>query len=479
MEWSIYQQDIFNFVKRSTKSALIQAVAGSGKTTTIVEATKHAQGQVVFLAFNKSIATELKQRKVNARTFHSLSYGAVLRHRNVKEVCGNKTNELVRKHFSSKAAYIYGSFLDKAISLAKAEGVGCLVPDEPSIWYHLIDKHGLTFESDEPDASIEQAVELCSKTLKLSNESREIDFDDMLYVPVREGLSLPKFDVIFVDEVQDTNAIQRAILRKIMKSNSRIIGVGDRSQAIYGFRGADSNAMDLLAEEFDCVQFPLSVSYRCAENVVIAAREYCNHIECSDNAKLGSVQSLGTKWTTENFRAGDLVVCRTTRPIVSLAFKMLKEGKPVYVYGRSLSQGLTSLIKKFKTNNLEDLEAKLGMWSRAEIEKAVAQQNDAKAEAIYDKVETIKCLTQSLDEGADVAQLLTVIDELFREKSHCTMLSTIHKAKGLEAETVYWLNASECPSPWARQAWQREQEINLCYVAVTRAKTNLIKIEME
>lgn len=56
-------------------------------------------------------------------------------------------------------------------------------------------------------------------------------------------------------------------------------------------------------------------------------------------------------------------------------------------------------------------------------------------------------------------------------------LSTIHKSKGLEARRVWWLNSSRCPAPWAKRPWQQQQEINLCYVAATRAIETLILIE--
>jgi DNA helicase II / ATP-dependent DNA helicase PcrA len=56
-------------------------------------------------------------------------------------------------------------------------------------------------------------------------------------------------------------------------------------------------------------------------------------------------------------------------------------------------------------------------------------------------------------------------------------LATIHKAKGLEANRVWFLCPSLCPSKWARQDWQKAQERNLIYVAITRAKSELIKIE--
>ena len=66
---------------------------------------------------------------------------------------------------------------------------------------------------------------------------------------------------------------------------------------------------------------------------------------------------------------------------------------------------------------------------------------------------------------------------LFAEGAGKVTLATIHKAKGLEAKRVFWLNSSDCPSKWARQEWQVQQEMNLCYVATTRAQEELVLIE--
>ncbi|MBN6046748.1 UvrD-helicase domain-containing protein, partial [Citrobacter sp. ku-bf4] len=125
-----------------------------------------------------------------------------------------------------------------------------------------------------------------------------VDFDDLLYLAVKDGISLPKFDFIFVDEAQDTNAIQRALLRKIMRKGSRIVAVGDPAQAIYGFRGADSESLNLIAEEFDAIKLPLSISYRCSTSVVSYAQQWVSHIQAAPGAKAGEVQELGTKWDT-------------------------------------------------------------------------------------------------------------------------------------------------------------------------------------
>lgn len=71
--------------------------------------------------------------------------------------------------------------------------------------------------------------------------------------------------------------------------------------------------------------------------------------------------------------------------------------------------------------------------------------------------------------------LLAAIDELFADKANAITLATIHRSKGLEANKVVWLNY-DFRSKWARQDWQKQQEKNLCYVAATRAKIELVLI---
>lgn len=479
MKWSNYQTDIFNFVEHQYGNAIVEAVAGSGKTTTIVEAIKRVPSHqsAIFLAFNKSIAEELKSRGVNAKTFHSLCCGAAMRAVNANGICGDKLARLMRDNFSGDENFKYASFVTRLVGLGKQVGVGCLVPDTHNTWYDIIDHHDLDLEKE--DTSISRAIELASQLLTFSNSSNMIDFDDMLYLPVLFGLKLPKSYFIFVDEAQDTNAIQRAILRKIMGPNSRLIAVGDPAQAIYGFRGADSNSLNCIQDEFNCVRFPLSVSYRCATNIVEHARNWVDHIQPSESAPAGEVLPLNFDWDVDVFSPEDLVVCRTTRPLIALAFKMLRSRIPVTVMGREIGVGLVKLIKKFNTNNIEVLMKKIEAWSGREIEKAVAKMDESKIASVEDKAQCLLMLAEEVtEEGGNVQSLINIIEQLFTPSRNCTTLATIHKAKGLEADTVYWLNSSQCPSKWARQQWQKDQENNLCYVATTRAKSKLVLIEM-
>lgn len=479
--WSEFQTSIFAFVESGRGNAIVEAVAGSGKSTTIIEAMKLVQGASIFLAFNKSIADELKAKGVNARTFHSLCFGAVLRATRANQPEPDKLKKLLRearedKSLSDYDHKVYGSFAMRLVGLAKQVGMGFLTKDTFDAWLAICAHHDIEPETD--GADLARGIEIAQQLLQWSNQDPRVDFDDMLYIAVRDRLSLPKFDFVFVDEAQDTNMIQREILRMIMRPQSRMIAVGDPAQAIYGFRGADAQSLDLIAKEFGAVTLPLSITYRCPKSVVRYSQQWVSHIQAADTAAEGEVNDLQGDWSPHDFAPNDLVVCRKTAPLISLAFKCIRFNVPAQVLGRDIGQGLKTLISKMNPRNIDDLVVKLQKYQERETAKALKEDDEKRAEQISDKVGSLLFLIEALREDRRNLQGLEAgIDYLFKDKANSVKLSTIHKAKGLESDTVWWLNRSECPSRWARQPHQQQEELNLCYVAATRAKKVLNLIE--
>ena len=191
-----------------------------------------------------------------------------------------------------------------------------------------------------------------------------------------------------------------------------------------------------------------------------------------------AVDARAAELALADFEETDLVVCRTNAPLVSLAYSLIANGVPCHIMGKELGQGLVSLIDKLQPKGIESLRDKLSDWATREILRAEAKGNEAQVAAIEDKVECVNVLINSLPANErTVPELKRMIERLFNATTGVT-LASIHKSKGLEADHVYWLNRSQCPSKWAKQAWQQEQEANLCYVAATRAKTELTLIEM-
>ncbi len=480
-QWSPYQQAVFAHVEdQSAGNAIVVAVAGSGKSTTIVEAMKLARGQSIFLAFNKAIADELKQRGVNARTFHSLVFSPVMRFYQQSNPTTDKLHKLTMEGWTFAERKLYGAFAKRLVGLARGMGIGIpgMLPDTEEEFIRLAAHHDIEPESKEADFG--EAIDRARLLFDDCNRDPRVDFDDMLYRAVRDQIRLPQFDFVFVDEAQDTNPIQRGILKLIMRPTSRMIAVGDPAQAIYGFRGADSDALGLLAREFNCKTLPLSITYRCPASVVRYVKQWVGHIEAREGAPEGVVMDRGTDWNPTDFIPGDLVVCRKTAPLVTAALRCIRAGVPVQILGKDIGEGLKALIVKMSATDVDTLKLRLEEYLEREVAKARKEEDEAKVEALNDKVGVLLfMIDELLEDRRTINDLNAGIEYLFKDKSVAVTLCTIHKSKGLEAHRVFWLERSECPARWARQEHQQQQEVNLCYVAATRAIDELHFIELE
>jgi len=159
----------------------------------------------------------------------------------------------------------------RLVGYAKNTGIGFLLPNEEREWFNLISYFSLVAPDDNLDESV--AVRYAREALAASNALLSVvDFDDMLYLPLLKNVICDRKNYVFVDEAQDLNAVQRTLLRRMLTTvpgaPSRLIAVGDPNQAIYGFRGADSDSMEQLQRDFNATVLPLSVSFRCSKAVV-------------------------------------------------------------------------------------------------------------------------------------------------------------------------------------------------------------------
>lgn len=494
MNWSPYQDAIFRFITEDAGNASIEAVAGSGKTSTIVEAANRLPptARALFLAFNKSIALELGARlpaNVEAKTLNALGHGAWCRYTGKRTIKLNtdKTRDIIRDVMSDTEEKIYGFGVRRLVALAKTVGIvpqattktvlGGLVEDNDDEWQGLIDWFDLDFGEG---ASIDYAIDLAREVLEKSIYSAvsEIDFDDQIYMTTIMRVPMNLYDFVFVDEAQDLNAMQRQMLRMSLRPNGRLVAVGDPHQAIYGFRGADSQSMANLQSEFRTTTLPLSISYRCPKAVVAEAQRFVSHIQASDTAPDGEVITLGT-FDHTHFDATDAIVCRANAPIIGMAFKLLRKQIPVRVLGREIGAGLIVLIKKMRASSLVELDTKLLDHQTAECEKFMRCHMEQKAEALMDRISTIQVFMDALEPGNQtIDALIRLIESLFTDNNRGRLtLCTVHKAKGLEWHRVFILNPQLMPSKYATQEWQQAQEVNIQYVAVTRARQRLAYID--
>lgn len=288
---------------------------------------------------------------------------------------------------------------------------------------------------------------------------------------------------LLVHNCQDTNPARRALVRAMLRKGGRVIAVGDPHQAIYGFTGADADAMDLIAMDFNCVKMGLTISYRCPKAVVKFANQWVSHIEAALTAPEGEVSRVSMEefFKRNDLTVGSVVLSRTTKPLVSLAFNLIRRRIPCLVKGRDIGKALQKLMTRWKVTTLDALESKLDGYLAKETTKLLAKRQEAKLANVEDSVETIRIIIDQcrMEGKRTIDDAVAYVDQLFGDKIEGMMtLSTIHRMKGKEAPVVFWLDrVNTCPSKWARQDWAQEQEKNLCYVAATRSQDKLIELD--
>lgn len=478
-------------------SCVLEAVAGAGKTTTLVEGVRRMGGSVFLGAYNKKMADELKARikdipGAKAGTFHSAGYNALRRADKDVEINDKKVRRIAERLAAGNPIREDRDFLSavcQLVSLAKQTGfyVQSLVPQAPvRYWMELVTRHDVADGLPE-DADVGDLCLFADEVLRLSNaEKSVIDFDDMVYLPLLRNLRMFQNDWVLIDEAQDTNAVRRALAARMLRPGGRLIAVGDPHQAIYGFTGADNDSLRLIKEKFRATTLRLSVSWRCPKAVVSVAREYVSHIRPAPTAAEGAVRSLRYSQMTELVSPGQAVLCRFNAPLVDLCFRLIREGKPAKIEGRSIGEGLVALVSRWKVKTLDALEGRLEKWVDLEIAKiqASAKPDERKMDAVRDKHATVLVLLErAREKGLGTVQelkemIMTMFDDV-GAAGNLVVLSSVHRSKGLEWPTVYLLGRGEIMPPRREmQEWQMEQEINLCYVAVTRAQETLIDVQM-
>lgn len=494
---------------------IVEARAGTGKTTTLVEGLNIIRGNgteltpspqqdkvwtamkkgpkprsVLFCSFNKSIAEELADRVpegCDAKTLHSHGYGAVknefgrLKRPNkfrteniISEIKGKDIRELKKDNHQK---------IKSTADLVNLCKMNLVNGDDLEELSNLASHYDVETNGDE-DEIFEMIPVILDKARDVEAH-RYIDFADMIWLPVVLDLYIPKYDLLLVDEAQDLNPCQQELA---MRTGKRLILCGDPKQAIYGFAGADTESMNRMEERLSdtdrgCKRLPLTVTRRCGRAIVQEANKVVSDFSYHEDNSEGMVDFCsmedgnGNDYTA-SISQSDMVLCRVNAPLVSECFRLIKLNKRANIRGRNIGEGLIKLVKKLDADGVPDLVGKLDDWYHRESMKEGAKVNpsDTKLIALQDKKD---CITHFLDsDGVEtIDDLTTKIDYMFQDKREegVIMFSSIHKAKGLEADNVYLIKTEKAniPHPMAKSAWAQEQEYNLLYVAITRAKNRL------
>ena len=476
INWSGEQQDIIDVFLGTEDNIMVDATAGSGKTTLIVEGlAPHMPAGSVAVSFNKKIATELSARLngtgVKSQTFNAFWF-QFLRQRlsSGMKVDGWKVQNLVKKRIPEAEKYAFQ--VAKLVGLAKGEAIGIISElSDAEQWLALIDMH----EFDTEKVEVGKWVEWGIRALKLSNKDMNvIDFDDQMYFSLKlimeRGWKCDVAPVCAVDEAQDVNFLQECLIPYM---GERVIAVGDRYQAIYGFRGAGTDSMSRLAETFGMTKMPMNITRRVSLAGVEYAKKFCPTIEAAEGAMQGRVEHLSFQEMVDGLADDCLVVCRNNQPLVQIAFQLLRNGRKFEMSPR-FPKALLAWLRKFKATEISELRQRVKDWWEVERKRLESLNLTGTLSSEADKVETILYLCKR---SVDVAEIEYVIEQIM-DSTGGTFLSTIHGAKGLEALDVIWLAPELCPSKYAVQEWQVQQETNLQFVASTRHKRDLYLVNL-
>ena len=561
-------EDIFHAAIQDQKNVQINAVAGSGKTTTMIEMVRRyrevfPRKRILMTAFNKAIVTELKQRTKGIPLLDILT---------INGIGFKSTRQWLKNHLDLEAfpkptsdqpyRQMFINDLSSASRMSpkkKAERVDVAVDILNKICSHIhfpsiksvlavshrdieevMDHHGIIVMPDSETMVLEVArrqvyewvlknisfrLKLLSENGRHYNDKKPVmTFDEQIMLPTMFKTELDHYDLVVVDEAQDLNTPkQRLLERFVLEKGAQVVAVGDPHQAIYGFAGADTMSMSRLEKMFDMEVHTLPVSYRIPKEVQKLASEYVPHIKCLDSAPDGLVQSVYVPIAEEETFAEtmkmakvnkpNMIICRFNAQLTRLAKSLIVTGTKFIYKGKDFGARYRSRIAFIEKMRECDgtIHGKNGLLKlmRDDVSKKIShilssdKSNAARSKALEtleDTAETIEILCTIEHRGKKPSSIQDLIGEWVGMKrvgglindllpyyddskevytGDAIQLCTIHKAKGLEADSVVIWGWNLMPSEWAKQEWELEQEDNMAYVAVTRAKRSLLLVGID
>lgn len=480
--WSAEQLAIYEWFAKGTGNLIVQARAGTGKTATIKQAFSHApEAQMLYCVFNKKNQKEASEKihdlRVDIKTLHSLGYSYIL---SVwKDV---KPDNSVER---DRIAEVYSGIPDEP-----AEAVERLVGFAKNTFINpsVAELEQLAIERDVFSAMESQedggwhTFKLASvahdalRAAKTKDPLLRISFNDMVWLPVAQSWVRPRYDLVVVDEAQDMNLLQLVMARGACRRGGRICVVGDDRQAIYGFRGAASDGMGMMRTELNAASLSLSTTYRCPKAVVALAALLVPDYRAADTAPDGLVDECTLMELYERTKVGEAILSRLNAPLMSTCLKLLKKGTPARIEGRDIGKQLVGMVRKLKAKSVPDFLKRLVSWEERQVNRLDASKaNEAKLQAIRDQRETLEAVAEDCKSIHEIeAKILSLFQDSDETQKPSVILSSVHKAKGLEWEHVYLLTATFSRKP--KTSAEAQEEANIVYVARTRAKKHLTQV---
>lgn len=489
------QKDIFAWcagtLLATFRFLIVVARAGVGKTYTIMVAmlehcTEVKQGlSCLYVVFNKRNQLEAEKKIVHkcitVKTWHSLGYSFIASHwgrirgndsiewRRVESALGSKAKDCPKQVTFQIVSLIghlknYVGIPTTEFATKVAQTKDCTPTDK----------------QEQAGFDIAFIVETAIAAMKLAltrERSGEISFGDMGGWLALELGCIPKgkFRFIAVDEGQDLNQVQFAVLTALCDDKTRACIVGDDRQAIYTWRGAMLNSLSIMGKALGATTLKLSKTFRCGKAIVKEANGIVPDYYAHDGNGEGRIESATYDAMIKDAKIGDAILSRVNAPLMSLCLQFIRQNKTAKIEGRDIGKMLVTLINNLDANN-ENFADKLNVWEQTRIAKATGWNATKTIELVQDQAETLRVVWESCD---TIAAMVAKIESLFQDSASdyakpAIVLSSVHKAKGLEWNRVYCLAETFNRARPGTTEEQATEELNIKYVAITRARDCLV-----
>ena len=380
---------------------LVNALAGSGKSTTACMLSEHSKTSDLYIAFNASVVEEFKKKiknpKTKVMTMHSLAYSIMLYNveqeskdsgekpkgfgsqRSKRTV--NLDNFKPHKILDEEITKRYGRYIefakrvflkDNYVNLYNLCRLTLTDMSSNKDVSRLIDDHVLFLYYSDEGYSAPDISEITSTLKILDTKSRQqfetqgvIDFTDMLWITFNK-LKYDNWEVpywalytnIYADEVQDFSNIQLNFLKFIKRVKGRYIFIRDFHQAIYNFCGGNAQAFNQIPKMFAPVEtFDLPICYRCAKSHLSRVnREYGIPILPRDDAPIGFVKTIDKNKISEYAKAGDMVISRKNKWIAEVVLDLARNGTPIFIEDKEMVAAIKRQILSSKCTSVGTLE---------------------------------------------------------------------------------------------------------------------------
>jgi len=505
---SKYQVGILEWVLNGKGNGACKAVAGAGKSSTLrmvalaLELLGYKPSDVRVIVFGKENSKQLINKfgpswKDSISTLHSCGFRILQ-----QEVGRFKPNERVngqKYRWIAQELGFVASRRNPTNQLVREKAI-----EKPDDLYRMIDLVRLTL-SRAKSGDIEQlathyniegilkpavVAEAIREILKVGEQQaikHVIDYTDQIWLPVKWELHkkpwFKPYKFVLIDECQDLNAAQLELAIALAGRSGRLLFVGDPRQAIFGFAGADNRSYQKIVERTKATELPLSICYRCPKSHINLTRSQFPYIpiEARDNAPVGNINPITESELDQHLKVGDMILSRKTAPLVTRCIKLIAKGIKATVKGRDIGEQIKRDLEDigrlpgFKYPEFPDFARQ---YKSLKVQRYIGLDNEEQlVEQLNDRMEALSAIYRARVEATNVAQLSAYIDSLFSDETSPLTLSTCHRAKGLEGDRIFILKPEDMPMTWRNQLeWQKEQEDNLLYVALTRSKSELFVV---